>query len=111
MFTSAGIFSARDFAEKWEARFGISATHIEAAAPLTPFYYFHRDIIGVNGVVANIINNFDNSRKPETSFYGFMASDSTGTNNFQEWMAIQIMTDDSIKIVNQDGKGVYPTPF
>jgi len=60
--------------------------------------------------VSNIIKNFDNSRTPESSFYGLMASDSTGTNAFQMWMPVQIMHDDTLKLINLDGKGVYPAP-
>jgi len=39
-----------------------------------------------------------------------MASDSTGTNAFQMWMPVQIMNDDTLKVINLDGKGVYPAP-
>jgi len=111
MFGTAGIYSPREFAESWKTKFNEEATHIGAAAPVTPFYYFHRDFIKASGVVANLINNFNQPRTPETSYYGLLASDDTGTNSFQEWMAIQIMSDETIKIVNQDGKGRYPAPF
>jgi len=110
-FESAGLHSPAKFAEVWRERFDKVATHISAAAPFTPFYYFHRDFINAAGDVSKIINNFDDSRKPESSFYGLTASDNTGTNPFQKWMAVQIMKDDSLQIISQDTMGVYPAPI
>jgi len=110
LFRAAGIHSPAKFAERWKKEFNEAADHISAAAPLTAFYYFHRDFIKARGNVSNIIKNFDNSRTPESSFYGLMASDSTGTNAFQMWMPVQIMNDDTLKVINLDGKGVYPAP-
>lgn len=110
-FESAGVHSPVKFAELWSERFDEIPSHLSAAAPLTPFYYFHRDVINAYGIVSNIINNFDNSRTPESSFYGLMACDITGTNPFQKWMAVQIMNDDTLKVINQDTKGVYAAPF
>jgi len=110
-FQSAGIFSPAMFAEIWRSKFNEVANHISAASPLTSFYLFHRDFIRVGGNVSNIIKNFDNVRTPESSFYGLMASDVTGTNDFQKWMAVQIMKDDTLKLINLNEKGIYPAPF
>jgi hypothetical protein len=109
-FQPKGVYSPASFAETWHHQFHELAGHISAAAPLTPFYYFHRDFISAEGNVSNMIKNFDTSRKPESSFYGLMASDNTGTNVFQIWMAVQIMKDDTLKVINLEGKGVYPAP-
>jgi len=94
----------------WKAKFDFDVTHGDAAG-LAIFYYFHRDFISAQGIVGNIIKAFDHHRKPETSFYGLMASDKTNTNIFQQWMVIQITQDNKIQIVNDQGKGIYPAPL
>jgi len=111
IFEKSGIFSPREFADLWKGKFKLDATHLGAAAGLASFYYFHRDFISAKGVVGNIIDAFDHHRKPETSFYGLIASDDTNTNVFQQFMIIQITRDNTIRIVNDQGKGVYPAPL
>merc|ERR1719397_1184726 len=111
IFETDGIFSPREFGNLWRAKFDFDATHSGAAAGLAIFYFFHRDFISAQGIVGNIIKAFDHHRKPETSFYGLMASDNTNTNTFQQWMIIQITQDNKILIVNDQGKGIYPAPL
>jgi len=111
IFEKSGIFSPREFADLWKRKFKLDATHLGAAAGLAAVYYFHRDFISAQGIVGNIINAFDHHRKPETSFYGLIASDETNTNVFQQYMIIQITKDSTIQIVNEQGKGVYPAPL
>jgi len=111
IFETDGIFSPSEFGNLWRAKFDFDATHSGAASSLAIFYFFHRDFISAQGIVGNIIKAFDHHRKPETSFYGLMASDKTNTNIFQQWMVIQITQDNKIQIVNDQGKGIYPAPL
>jgi len=110
LFEAAGIHSPAKFAEAWKAKFNAEADHIGAAAPFSAFYYFHRDFINADGNVSEMIKNFDNPRTPESSFYGLMACDITGTNPFQKWMPVQIMQDNTLKVIDVDVRGVYPAP-
>merc|ERR1719509_138681 len=77
MFEAWGEQSAHFFAEEWSAEFSSSPAHGSAAA-LGAFYYFHRDLVSANGNKSAIIDQFSTKRRPETSFYGLIATDEFG---------------------------------
>jgi len=113
MFAEAGPASAAAFDDAYKARYGESPSYPHALV-LAGIYYFHYDMVTVNGDHTKLREHMKKWRSPIPSLFGLLGTGEGGVNVFHNFIGGQVFPDGTNRVVAPahlaTDQGIYPCP-